>query len=62
MIQRILLVALGLPIAVFCFWGSWELARRVPDAPQAALAVAGFVAIGVVTVLAVAFGALGRPR
>lgn len=45
---RVLLVVLGALIAVFCFWGAWEMARQIPHAPQAILPVLLFAAFGCV--------------
>jgi hypothetical protein len=62
MVQRALVVLLGLPIALFAWWGSWELARQVPAAPQAALGAAAFAAIGLVALAAAVLGARGVQR
>ena len=48
MLQRALLIALGLPIAAFALWGALAIARQIPDAPQAAVGALAFAAIGLV--------------
>ncbi len=48
LLVRGLLVVFGGLIAVFCLWGAWEMARQVPQAPQAVLPALVFAAFGVV--------------
>ena len=60
--QRVLLVALALPSAAFALWGSWEMARQVPAAPQALLGAAAFVLFGLLALAAAALGARATSR
>ncbi|MBI4492617.1 MAG: hypothetical protein HY690_07485 [Chloroflexi bacterium] len=60
MAQRLLLAALGLAIAVFALWGSWEAARQIPTAPQALLAAVGLALFGLLALAATALGAAGE--
>ncbi|HZU05480.1 MAG TPA: hypothetical protein VFB73_05865 [Chloroflexota bacterium] len=57
MVQRALVILLGLPIVLFAWWGSWELARQLSTAPQAALGAVVFAAIGLVALAAVVLSA-----
>ncbi|HLI26742.1 MAG TPA: hypothetical protein VKZ60_06710 [Chloroflexota bacterium] len=59
--QRALLAALGLPVALFALWGAWEIARYVPQAPQAVLGAAFFLACGLAGLAAVVLGASSPP-
>lgn len=64
MAQRLLIGLLGCCIGLFAWWGSLEMARHIPAAPQAALGVVAFAIIGLVALLAAALGATaedGRP-
>ncbi|MBX5491226.1 MAG: hypothetical protein IRZ14_08705 [Chloroflexi bacterium] len=58
MVQRLLLVALGLPVTLFALWGAWEIARHLPEAPQAVLGAAFFLACGVIGAAALVLGAV----
>ena len=60
MLQRALVALLALPVAVFAFWGAWEIARQVATAPQALLGAAAFAAIGAVALAAGVLGARTR--
>ena len=62
MAQRVLLLVLGLPIAAFALWGSWEMARQVPTAPQAVFGAAAFAIFGLVALAAAVLGALAYTR
>jgi hypothetical protein len=62
MARRALLVALGLPVALFALWGAWEIARYIPQAPQAALGAAFFLACGLGGLAAVVLAARAQPR
>ena len=56
MLQRVLLLALGLPVGLFALWGSLEMARQTPNAPQALIGAAFFALFGVLALAATALG------
>ena len=61
-LPRLLLVALMLPIALFTFWGAWELVRLTLGAPQAVLGALMLVAFGVLALAAAYYGVRADPR
>jgi hypothetical protein len=56
---------LGALIAFFCFWGAWEMAARLPSAPQAIVPALVFAGFGCVALLSGAatflFGGAAQP-
>ena len=61
-LQRAILLVLGVPVALFALWGAWEIARQTPHAPQAVLGAAFFAAAGVLALIATILGARAQRR